>query len=72
MAAYNIAYLGGRILGYRCLEILHRFCQEHPDKFELCFVVPHTEEEKFSASWNAELKPLARRLGLAVFDPPPS
>ena len=62
----NVAFMGGRILGYRCLEVLSRYC----DQFNVHFVMGLRKDGTEGSDWNPSVLAQARRLGYEVLDVP--
>lgn len=62
----NIVFMGGRILGYRCLEILDRY-REH---FNVHLVMGLRQDGVEGSDWNPSLLAEARQLGFEVLDVP--
>ena len=62
----NIAFLGGRILGYRCLEVLARYhaC------FNVHFVMGLRQDGTQGSDWNPSILTQAQHLGFEVLDTP--
>lgn len=65
MRKLNVAFLGGRILGYKCLDIL----KEYKDKINIKFVIAHKKDGIKGSDWNPPLLPKARQLGFTTFEP---
>lgn len=62
----NVVFLGGRILGYRCLEVMARY-QDH---FNVHFVMGLRQDGTEGSDWNPSILAQARRLGFEVLDVP--
>ena len=62
----NVLFMGGRILGYRCLEVLARY-REH---FNVHFVMGLRHDGVEGSDWNPSVLEQARRLGFETFDVP--
>ena len=62
----NLVFLGGRILGYRCLEVLAQY-QEH---FNVHFVMGLRQDGSEGSDWNPSILAQAKRLGFNVLDVP--
>ncbi|WP_460500008.1 methionyl-tRNA formyltransferase [Hymenobacter agri] len=62
----NIVFMGGRILGYRCLEVLARY-REH---FNVHFVMGLRRDGVEGSDWNPSVLEQARRLGFETLDVP--
>ncbi|GAA4029417.1 hypothetical protein GCM10022409_12030 [Hymenobacter glaciei] len=60
----NVVFMGGRILGYRCLEILNRY----RDQFNVHFVMCLRQDGTEGSDWNPKLLDHARQLGFEVFE----
>lgn len=61
----NIGFLGGRILGYRCLKELNKF----KDNINVKFVIGHKIDGEKNSDWNPPLLPLAKKLGFKTLMP---
>ena len=56
----NIAYFGGRILGYKCLKILNQF---HKD-LNIKIVITNKRDGEQGSDWNPPILPLAEKCKL--------
>lgn len=65
MGKIRIALFGGRILGYRCLEILH----EYKDKVDVVLIIPNKEDGEAGSDWRPSLMPLAEKYGFTAINP---
>jgi methionyl-tRNA formyltransferase len=65
MAKIKIALFGGRILGYRSLEILN----EYRDKIDVALVIPNKEDGEEGSDWKPPLIPLAEKYGFFTLNP---
>jgi methionyl-tRNA formyltransferase len=66
MEKMNIAFLGGRVLGYKCLEIL----AEYTKTVNVEFIIAHKKDGETNSDWNPSILPLAIDLGFKVLEPP--
>jgi methionyl-tRNA formyltransferase len=57
--------LGGRILGYKGLELLNA----HSGKVKVELFIPHTNPGESGSDWNPPISPLARKKGIKVLTP---
>jgi methionyl-tRNA formyltransferase len=62
----NVVFLGGRILGYRCLEILARY----RDEFNVHFVTGLRHDGTEGSDWNPSILTEAQRLGFEILNVP--
>lgn len=62
----NVVFMGGRILGYRCLEVLDRY----RDQFNVHFVMGLRQDGTEGSDWNPSVLAQARRFGFEVLDVP--
>lgn len=62
----NIAFLGGRILGYKCLEVLHRY----RDDFNVHFVMGLRSDGEVGSDWNPSILHAAEELGFSILAVP--
>lgn len=60
----NLIFLGGRILGYRCLELLSRY----RDYFNIHFVMSLKQDGTVGSDWNPSLLAKADDLGFPVLN----
>ena len=58
----NIAYLGGRVLGVRCLEVLAR----HREQFNVHFVMGLRQDGTVGSDWNPSVLAEAHKLGFEI------
>lgn len=65
MAKYKIALFGGRILGYKSLEILY----EYREKVDVKLVIPNKDDGEEGSDWNPPLMPLAKKFGFFALNP---
>jgi methionyl-tRNA formyltransferase len=62
MQKINVAFLGGRVLGHRCLKQIY----EYRDKINVRFVIAHKKDGEYGSDWNPPLLPLAKELGYDI------
>lgn len=65
MSKLRAALFGGRILGYRSLEILN----EYRDKIDTVLVIPNSEDGEEGSDWKPPLIPLAEKYGITTINP---
>lgn len=56
MAKLRIGFLGGRILGYKCLEILRHY----QNQVDVPLIIPHTKPGVLNSDWNPPLQEVAK------------
>ena len=62
----NIVFLGGRILGYRCLDVL----AQYREQFNVHFVMGLRQDGVIGSDWNPSILAHAQELGFTVLDAP--
>ena len=62
----NVAFLGGRVLGFRCLEVLARYREQ----FNVHFVMGLRQDGTIGSDWNPSVLAEAERLGFATLQVP--
>ncbi|MBF9222150.1 methionyl-tRNA formyltransferase [Hymenobacter ruricola] len=62
----NVVYMGGRALGFRCLEVMARY-REH---FNVHFVMGLRQDGTPDSDWNPSVLMEAQRLGFEILDVP--
>lgn len=62
----TIGFLGGRILGYKCLEVLGK---EYQNQIKVAFVMAHKKDGEENSDWNPPLLPLAKKFGFPTLEP---
>jgi methionyl-tRNA formyltransferase len=65
MTQCRIALFGGRILGYKSLEILN----EYRDKVKVELFIPNKDNGEKGSDWNPPLIPLAKKYGFFTLNP---
>lgn len=60
-----MAFLGGRILGYKCLEVLGGY-----QDIRVEFVIAHKKDGEAGSDWNPPILTLAKKLGYPTLTPP--
>ena len=65
MRRLRVAFLGGRILGHRCLNLLAAY----GDRVDVRVVVAHKKDGVPGSDWNPPILPLAKRLGFNTLEP---
>jgi methionyl-tRNA formyltransferase len=61
----RVAFLGGRILGKKCLDILYKY----KNKIEVVFIIAHKKDGEINSDWNPKLLPYAKELGFPIYKP---
>ncbi len=62
----KIVFLGGRVLGYRCLSLLVNL----RDKIDVKLVIGLSKDKgEISSDWNPALLPLAKKMGYPIMNP---
>ncbi|MEW6714578.1 MAG: formyltransferase family protein [Nitrospirota bacterium] len=65
MSKIKIALFGGRILGYRSLEILN----EYRNNVDVKLVIPNKDDGEEGSDWKPPLIPLAKKYGFDTLNP---
>lgn len=65
MSKIRVALFGGRILGYRSLEMLN----EYREKIDTALVIPNREDGEEGSDWKPPLIPLAEKYGIDTINP---
>jgi len=65
VAPIKVALFGGRILGYKSLEILN----EYSDRVDINLVIPNKDDGVDGSDWNPPLTPLAKKYGFFTLNP---
>ncbi len=65
MSKVRVALFGGRILGYRSLEILN----EYRDRLDTVLLIPNKEDGEDGSDWKPPLIPLAEKYGIDTINP---
>lgn len=67
MNKLKVIFLGGRILGYKCLEVIAE--KKYQNKIDLKFVIAHKKDGEKNSDWNPSLLPLARSFKFKTLKP---